>query len=274
MNAASRLTNLSLLGVDCDHGRALQIFKGCPRLEILNMVFVVQHRPPHYFNIPAEDSPPTPIPLPQSPIVLSSLRHLSIAAATTSCKVYLEYLHTPHLQHLSVQNHGLAEIADDIAKGEKTYDIMAPFGEAVILFASRTPQLESFRIHNSALPDRHLLKVLSHMRSLKELWLSSMNVGTLVFRGLARSEGSAPSVEVRPKPALCPSLQRLHVLGCEFVVDSHIHDLVRVRSFSFLEVRRCAKVTQETILNVAAAQPHLHTWIEIEEAVAEIEDSE
>jgi len=258
--ASNCLRTLSIENVHCDYGRVLQILSQCPNLETL--LLSIQRPPstqqPEGILPPAApDTALAPVPLPDHPITFCSLSRLSMHQMDTgSCQILLQHMHTPNLTFFSLWNRGLSEIHDRIAKGEKTYDIMAPFGEAVIAFTAKAPQLQTFHVTNSVLPDRHLLQVLGHMTSLEELHLTMMNVGSLIFRGLSRP--STSNMDKDTKSMLCRSLRRLSLVGCDFVTDDHILDVVLARNGSdsttvpitFLDIRQCCKVSQKGLRSV------------------------
>ncbi|THH23127.1 hypothetical protein EUX98_g8051 [Antrodiella citrinella] len=264
---ASRLRSLSIVNVDCDYGRMLQILSHCPNLSTLHLSVC----PPSASSATAQVAEPSadthlsPVPLPATPIFFPSLSRLSMHQMDTeSCQIILQHIKTPILSFFSLWNHGLSEIEGRIMAGEKTYDIMAPFGEAVVTFAAQASQLRTFHITNSALPDRHLLQVLGHMESLEELRLKRMNIGGLLFRGLSRA-----TKPIASRPVLCRSLRRLSLFGCEFVTDDHLEDLIFARSarrsltvpISFLEVDRCKNVTQEGMRDLKEEDPSLNCTI-------------
>lgn len=260
----SLLSKLAIEHVDCEPGHILHILSECTNLTDLRLS--LRMKPPNTQHLAAEESDDAliPTPLPEYRLSLPSLTHLSLHKMTTEvCKVYLRYLHAPNLAHFALRNRGLMEIDSRIEQGEKTYDIMAPYGDEVLAFVSQTPNLRSFHIADSPLPDRHLLRVLGEMRGLVELELSLMDVGTLVFRRLARASSLSGSKEANS--VLCPSLQRLRVIGCDFVSGSHLLDVIRARNsrrsstvaISFLEVGNCSQVSSEDALELRHAGPPL-----------------
>lgn len=276
--ASARLRFLSMQDVDCEHVQMLHILAGCPNLETLHLSLHIHSvlRRDLAVDVSEDLIDAIPASLPEEPVMLHSLKRLSLHKMTTeSCTVYLDHLDTPNFLHLSIRNEGLMEIAQQITQGAKSYEVMAPFGEAMTSFVAHTSQLQSFHLDDSPLPDRHLLKVLRRMQSLKDLRLSKVDVGTLGFRGLAKLElgGTGSS----PRLALCSALEKLQVVECDFVMDEHLLEVARARtaesadrSLAFLEVRQCPKVT-EGLLDALSTmmEPPLRIWIEVAQQMSD-----
>ncbi|TCD71154.1 hypothetical protein EIP91_012102 [Steccherinum ochraceum] len=249
--ASSRLTHLTIHDADGDHAHMLQVLSKCGNLISLNLSF----RPLpatsiklDHFDIDPDPPTTAPTPFPDFPIILPSLIDISFdKMATDTCGHYLQWLSTPSLRHFAMQNLGLAEIEHRIASDEKTYEIMAPFGDSMTAFMQRVTCLQTMQIVNSPLPDRQMLQVLSHLSDLQELSLGEMNVGGLLLRGLGRVHaGTKPNAPL----VTCRELKILKLVDCDFVTGTQLVELVRRRSCKEAEIVPLQRLDVEACVQV------------------------
>ncbi|KAF7792557.1 hypothetical protein EIP86_003598 [Pleurotus ostreatoroseus] len=165
----------------------------------------------------------------------------------------------PGLEQFTIENFGLDEIKNELAEGQKVYELMAEFGQAFADFMLRSPKLTTMHIRSSALPDRYLLSVLRNTPILRTLCLSRMFVGTPAMRGLlshhrARTQANETN-PVAEQAVPCPLLQHLHLDRCDLIDGDIFVSVVRSRKTSggtteplaSISVEDCPKITQRHI---------------------------